>query len=64
LPEQNSSNRLSKAYGKRVVVGGPYASICPGELAEADHIFIGEAETTLPEFVRDLERGEAKINSL
>ena len=52
--------QLSKAYGKRVVVGGPYASICPGDLAEADHIFIGEAETTLPEFVRDLERGEAK----
>jgi radical SAM superfamily enzyme YgiQ (UPF0313 family) len=29
-------------------------------LPEADHIFLGEAETTLPEFVRDLERGDPK----
>ena len=50
----------SKAKGKRVVVGGPHASISPDELADADHVFIGEAEATLPEFVRDLERGEAK----
>lgn len=50
----------SKAKGKRVVVGGPHASISPEELADADHVFIGEAEVTLPEFVRDLERGEAK----
>lgn len=51
---------LGKSHGKRVVVGGPYASICPDEIAQADHVFIGEAETTLPEFVRDLERGAAK----
>ena len=29
-------------------------------MPQADHIFLGEAETTLPEFVRDLERGEPK----
>jgi radical SAM superfamily enzyme YgiQ (UPF0313 family) len=52
--------RRSKARGKRVVVGGPHASISPDELADADHVFIGEAEATLPEFVRDLERGAAK----
>jgi radical SAM superfamily enzyme YgiQ (UPF0313 family) len=52
--------RRSKARGKRVVVGGPHASISPDELADADHVFIGEAEATLPEFVRDLGRGEAK----
>src|SRR2546427_11654274 len=40
--------KLGKAYGKLVVVGGPYASICANELAEAHHVFIGEAETTLP----------------
>jgi radical SAM superfamily enzyme YgiQ (UPF0313 family) len=50
----------SKTRGKRVVVGGPHASISPDELADADHVFVGEAEETLPEFVRDLERGEAK----
>ena len=47
----------SKAKGKRVVVGGPHVSLSPEEVADADHIFIGEAETTLPEFIRDLERG-------
>src|SRR5712692_6653099 len=29
---------LGKAHGKRVVVGGPYASICADELTEADHV--------------------------
>jgi radical SAM superfamily enzyme YgiQ (UPF0313 family) len=51
---------LAKAYGKKVVVGGPYASICADELTLADHIFIGEAEQTLPEFIRDLDRDEAR----
>ena len=50
----------SKTHGKRVVVGGPYASICPNELLDVDHVFVGEAETTFPEFLRDLQRGEAR----
>ncbi len=56
----------SKAAGKRVVVGGPYPSEADGYaealdyFSGADHIFIGEAEATLPEFVEDLERGRAK----
>ncbi len=48
-----------KALGKRVVIGGPYVSTTE-TLPNADHIFIGEAETTLPQFFSDLERGEAK----
>lgn len=52
--------RRCKAMGKRVVVGGPYVSTSSESLPEADHIFIGEAETTLPQFFQDLERGEAK----
>jgi radical SAM superfamily enzyme YgiQ (UPF0313 family) len=51
---------LCKAEGKRVVIGGPYVTTGAEHLPEADHIFLGEAETTLPEFVRDLERGAAK----
>jgi radical SAM superfamily enzyme YgiQ (UPF0313 family) len=46
--------------GKRVVLGGPYVTSTIGQLPNADHIFQGEAETTLPEFFADLERGEAK----
>jgi radical SAM superfamily enzyme YgiQ (UPF0313 family) len=51
---------LCKAEGKRVVIGGPYATSGAKHLPLADHIFLGEAETTLPEFVRDLERGVPK----
>lgn len=49
-----------KARGKRVVLGGPYVTTTVEDLPEADHIFLGEAETTLPQFVADLARGEAK----
>lgn len=50
---------LCKAQGKRVVVGGPYITTSTQETS-ADHIFLGEAETTLAEFVSDLENGVAK----
>src|SRR3989449_2642421 len=49
-----------KAHGKRVVLGGPYVTTTIEDLPEADHIFLGEAETTLPQFVKDLERGQAQ----
>src|ERR1041385_3697300 len=49
-----------KARGKRVVLGGPYVTTTIHELPDADHIFLGEAETTLPQFIADLARGEAK----
>ena len=52
--------RLCKAQGKRVVVGGPYVSTSAEQLPEADHIFVGEAETSLPEFIYDLEHGCAR----
>src|SRR5437660_6129115 len=49
-----------KDRGKRVVLGGPYVTTTIEDLPDADHVFIGEAETTLPEFIRDLERGQTK----
>lgn len=49
-----------KARGKRVVLGGPYVTTTIEDLPEVDHIFLGEAETTLPRFITDLARGEAK----
>ena len=51
---------LCKAAGKRVVIGGPYVMTSAEHLPQADHIFLGEAETILPEFLRDLERGAPK----
>jgi radical SAM superfamily enzyme YgiQ (UPF0313 family) len=63
IVQKDSLNRvveLCKAEGRRVVVGGPYATSGAKHLSNADHIFLGEAETTLPEFVSDLERGVPK----
>jgi radical SAM superfamily enzyme YgiQ (UPF0313 family) len=52
--------KLCRSMNKRVVVGGPYVSTSSERLPDADHIFIGEAETTLPEFINDLELGIAR----
>ncbi|MBV9956979.1 MAG: B12-binding domain-containing radical SAM protein [Acidobacteria bacterium] len=52
--------RRCKERGKLVVIGGPYVTTSAESIPEADHIFLGEAEETLPQFVRDLERGEAQ----
>jgi radical SAM superfamily enzyme YgiQ (UPF0313 family) len=52
--------QIGKALGKRVVVGGPYVTTSMEDLPAADHFFLGEAETTFPEFLLDLERGEAR----
>src|SRR2546422_11011915 len=51
---------LCKAQGKTVVMGGPYASMGLNDAIEADHVFVGEVETTLPGFLEDFEHGEAK----
>lgn len=49
-----------KALGKPVAVGGPYVSTGSDHLPLADYIFSGEAEATLPEFIKDLESGRPK----
>lgn len=47
--------------GKFVVVGGPFASLCPEDLrGKVDVIFVDEAEYTWPEFLRDYEAGNWK----
>jgi radical SAM superfamily enzyme YgiQ (UPF0313 family) len=52
--------KLSKALGKRVVVGGPFVTTTLHPLEGADHVVLGEAEETLPGIIHDLERGEAR----
>ncbi|OHD67023.1 MAG: hypothetical protein A2176_16250 [Spirochaetes bacterium RBG_13_51_14] len=49
-------NRL----GRTVVAGGPYPSGSYRSIAGVDHFVLGEAEATLPDFLRDWERGEAR----
>ena len=46
--------KRSKQLGKLIVLGGPYVTSTIEELPYADHIFQGEAETTLPQFFEDL----------
>jgi len=44
--------------GKLVAVGGPFATLCPEALeGKVDVLFVGEAEYTWPQFVRDYETG-------
>jgi radical SAM superfamily enzyme YgiQ (UPF0313 family) len=47
----------AKAAGKTVVVGGPFVSTSSEQVPDADHLFIGEAEETFPQFLNDLRMG-------
>jgi radical SAM superfamily enzyme YgiQ (UPF0313 family) len=47
-----------RAGGARVVMGGPHATLRPDEVAQhCDHLIIGEAEETWPQFLDDFHRG-------
>jgi radical SAM superfamily enzyme YgiQ (UPF0313 family) len=52
---------IAEAFRRRdklVVAGGPFATLCPEELKDhVDVMFVGEAEYTWPQFVRDYEAG-------
>lgn len=52
--------RLCRDSGVKVVAGGPLFTTGYQEFLEVDHLVLGEAEITLPLFLRDLEEGEAK----
>lgn len=49
-----------KAYNKVHVVGGPDATSSPHLYNKADHLVLGEAEITLPEFLKDFVKAKAK----
>lgn len=46
--------------GVKVVAGGPLFTACHQEFEGIDHFVLGEAEITLPPFLRDLEAGQAR----
>lgn len=50
----------AKRRGKKVAVGGPYATALPQEVTEvgADYLILDEGEITLPLFIEAIEQGE------
>jgi len=52
--------RRCNALGKPVVAGGPYPTSCHEQIQGVAHFVLNEAEVTLPLFLQDYARGEAK----
>jgi len=62
LVQQKSTEKVIKRLknkGKKIVAGGPLFST-QSDLFIVDHVFVNEAENTLPLFLQDLARGEPK----
>src|SRR5437899_2359651 len=58
-PRQREIAERFRQRGCHVVVGGPYASLCPEEYeGVADTVICGEAEYTWPRFCADFEKGQ------
>ncbi|KPL26476.1 MAG: radical SAM protein, partial [Bacteroides sp. SM1_62] len=49
-----------KSYNRVHVVGGPDVTSSPHLYDKADHLVLGEAEITLPEFLKDLVQAKTK----
>lgn len=49
-----------RQMGVKTVVGGPLFTTAPADFDEADHLILGEAEISLPAFLKDLMNGCAR----
>lgn len=58
--QRASANKVierCRKLGVKTVAGGPLLTTDPEDFPEVDHLVLGEAEATLPEFLRDVSRG-------
>ena len=63
IAQRESARRViarCKAAGVKVVAGGPLFTMEHGQFGEVDHFVLNEAEATLPPFLSDLARGQAR----
>ena len=63
IAQRDSVARLvarCRAAGKIIVAGGPLFTVEPAQFPDIDHLVLNEAETTLPEFLRDFAQGRAR----
>ncbi|NQU12290.1 DUF4070 domain-containing protein [bacterium] len=63
IAQRDSAHELivrCRAAGKTIVAGGPLFLVESEQLPEVDHFVLNEAEVTLPEFLRDFTRGDAR----
>ncbi|MEY4385930.1 MAG: hypothetical protein RLY20_1213 [Verrucomicrobiota bacterium] len=63
IAQQSSAHELiarCRAAGKIIIAGGPLFTLGHEQFPEVDHFVLNEAEVTLPEFLRDFERGVAR----
>ncbi len=63
IAQRESAQQLvarCRAAGKPIVAGGPLFLTEHEQFPAVDHFVLNEAEITLPEFLRDFERGQAR----
>lgn len=61
--QRESANEIitrCRDMGVKTVAGGPLFTSCSDDFAGVDHLILGEAEETLPEFLNDLIGGDLK----